>query len=158
MSTLAEVTAALEALACPGDPVRLGAGSLHLYCATSSGRCPEKAAAGSPVHRLTLRYAGYAREWTVYPAQVYTRSKSRWYAERIYRLTPECVARAAPMIEGVDTGVTMAAEDNTDHAVVDLDRSTTVAAALHMIACALGEVAALDAERAIAPHMKVSKP
>ena len=52
----------------------------------------------------------------------------------------------------------MAAEDNTDHAVVDLDRSTTVAAALHMIACALGEVAALDAERAIAPHMKVSKP
>lgn len=59
---------------------------------------------------------------------------------------------------GVDTGVTMAAEDNTDHAVVDLDRSTTVAAPLHMIACALGEVAALDAERAIAPHMKVSKP
>lgn len=101
MSTLAEVTTALEALACPGDPVRLGAGSLHLYCATSSGRCPEKAAAGSPVHRLTLRYAGYAREWTVYPAQVYTRSKSRWYAERIYRLTPECVAHAATMIEGL---------------------------------------------------------
>ena len=59
---------------------------------------------------------------------------------------------------GVDTGVTMAAEDCTDHAVVDLDRSATVAAALHMIACALGEAAALDAERAIAPHMKVSKP
>lgn len=59
---------------------------------------------------------------------------------------------------GVDTGVTMAAEDDTDHAVVALDRVSTVSAALHMIACALGEVAALDAERAIAPHMKVSKP
>jgi hypothetical protein len=41
---------------------------------------------------------------------------------------------------------------------VELDRAQAVAAALHMIACALGEVAALDAERAIAPHMKASKP
>lgn len=39
-----------------------------------------------------------------------------------------------------------------------LERTDAVAAALHMIACALGEAAALDAERAIAPHMRVSKP
>jgi len=46
----------------------------------------------------------------------------------------------------------------SEDSCVELDRAQAVAAALHMIACALGEVAALDAERAIAPHMKVSKP
>lgn len=46
----------------------------------------------------------------------------------------------------------------SEDSCVELDRAQAVAAALHMIACALGEVAALDAERAIAPHMKASKP
>jgi hypothetical protein len=49
-------------------------------------------------------------------------------------------------------------EDATDLAGITLDHTQAVAAALHMIACVLGEAAALGAERAIAPYMKVSKP
>lgn len=49
-------------------------------------------------------------------------------------------------------------EDTTDLAGITLDRAQAVAAALHMIACTLGEAAALEAERAIALHMKASKP
>jgi len=40
-------------------------------------------------------------EWTVYPAQVFTRSCSKWYAERTYQLTPECVEAAAPRVIAV---------------------------------------------------------
>lgn len=66
----------------------------------------------------------------------------------------DCTLNVFPSTSGL---LRLNVEDSTDIAGITLDRTQAVAAALHMIACALGEVAALDAERAIAPHMKPSK-
>lgn len=95
------ITRALEALKCPGDLQRFAEGCfLHLYTATSSGRCPEKAAAGTAIHVLMLHVGADLGpfKWSVYAAQTFTRSASRWFAEQTHRLTPECVMAATQRV------------------------------------------------------------